>query len=68
MVVTGWAFALTINALLARFVRDVGIIARDVAKRQTNALNAHSRLQATQHPSGYYRSSNHDRTQQIQPW
>jgi hypothetical protein len=68
MVITGWAFALTVNALLARFVRDVRIIARDVAKRQTITTNSHNRLQATQRHSSYYRSSNHDRTQQRQPW
>jgi hypothetical protein len=67
MVVTGCAFALTINALLARFVRDVGIIARDVEKRQTNALNAHNRPQDAQHHTRYYRNSNNVRTPQRQP-
>jgi hypothetical protein len=68
MIVTGWAFALTINALLARFVRDVRIIANAVAKRQTITPKPHNRLQAPQRHSRYYRSDNHDRTQQRQPW
>jgi hypothetical protein len=67
MVITGWAFALTVNALLARFVRDVRIIARDVAKRQTNALNAHNRPQSAQLHTRYYRTANNARTQQRQP-
>jgi hypothetical protein len=67
MVVTGWAFALTINALLARFVRDVRIIACDVEKRQTNALNSHNRPQASQHHTRHYRTANNARTPHRQP-
>jgi hypothetical protein len=67
MVVTGWAFALTINALLARFVRDVRIIANAVEKRQTNALNAHNRPQAAQRHTRYYRTDNNATTPHRKP-